>query len=80
MEVLGRDRACGPARECHGCQEGRWDLGTPRYFKSAWADANGVVSFSYASGKAAAINVRVQWPGSTTYGPSTSTARGAYWK
>jgi GH25 family lysozyme M1 (1,4-beta-N-acetylmuramidase) len=54
--------------------------GGPAYLKSAWADPNGSVTFWFASSTAAAINVRVQWPGSATYGLSTSTARGAYWK
>jgi hypothetical protein len=50
------------------------------YLKSAWADANGSVTFWFESSTAAAINVRVQWPGGATYGVSTSTALGAYWK
>jgi GH25 family lysozyme M1 (1,4-beta-N-acetylmuramidase) len=54
--------------------------GGPVYLKSAWADANGSVTFWYKSNTAAAINVRVQWPGGATYGVSTSTALGAYWK
>lgn len=54
--------------------------GGPKYLKSAWADANGTVTFAWKSNTAAAINVRVQWPGSATYGVSTSAARGAYWK
>ena len=57
---------------------GAW--GGPVYLKSAWADANGIVTFWCKSNTAAAINVRVQWPGSATYGVSTSTALGAYWK
>ncbi len=52
----------------------------PKYLKSAWADANGIVTFAWTSKTAAAINVRVQWPGSATYGVSTSKALGAYWK
>ena len=54
--------------------------GSPRYLKSVWADANGIVTFSYVSSRAATINVRVQWPGNAAYGPSTSTARAAIWK
>ena len=54
--------------------------GGPVYLKSAWADPDGSVTFWFASRTAAAINVRVQWPASATYGLSTSTARGAYWK
>ena len=57
---------------------GTW--GSPRYLKSAWADAKGVVTFWYMSGTSSAINVRVQWAGSDTYGVSTSTACGAYWR
>jgi hypothetical protein len=57
---------------------GAW--GGPVYFKSAWADANGIVTFSYKSSSAAAINVRVQWPGSTAWAVSISKALGAYWK
>jgi hypothetical protein len=54
--------------------------GVPMYFVSRWADANGIVTFWWKANTAAAINVRVQWPGSATYGVSTSKARGAYWK
>ena len=55
--------------------------GGPVYLKSAWADANGIVTFAWHLGTAGAINVRVQWPGNgTSYGVSTSPARGAYWK
>ena len=52
----------------------------PKYLKSAWADANGIVTFAWKSNSAAAINVRVQWPGSSTLGVSTSKALGGYWK
>jgi hypothetical protein len=55
---------------------GAW--GRPRYLKSAWAAANGIVTFSWKSSTAAAINVRIQWPGSATFGVSTSKALGAY--
>jgi hypothetical protein len=54
--------------------------GVPMYLKSAWADSNGVVTFWWKSNAAAAINVRVQWPGNATYGRSRSTSLGAYWK
>ena len=54
--------------------------GGPTYFKSAWADALGIVTFSWKSNMAAAINVRVQWPGAASYGVSYSRALGAYWK
>ena len=57
---------------------GAW--GGPVYYKSAWADANGIVTFAWTSKTAAAVNVRVQWPGSSTYGVSTSKALGAYWQ
>ena len=57
---------------------GAW--GGPVYYKSAWADANGIVTFSWTSKTAAAINVRVQWPGSTAWAVSTSKALGAYCK
>jgi hypothetical protein len=57
---------------------GAW--GGPVYYKSAWADANGIVTFAWTSKTAAAINVRVQWPGSTAYAASTSKALGAYYK
>ena len=57
---------------------GVWGL--PAYLKSVWADANGLVTFAWTSKTAAAINVRVQWPGSATYAVSTSKALGAYWK
>ena len=52
----------------------------PTYFVSRLADANGDVTFWWKSNTAAAINVRVQWPGNATYSVGTSTARGAYWK
>jgi GH25 family lysozyme M1 (1,4-beta-N-acetylmuramidase) len=52
----------------------------PTYYKSARADANGVVTFAWTRAKAAAINVRVQLPGSATYATSTSPALGAYWR
>ena len=55
---------------------GAW--GGPQYLKSAWAAANGIVTFSWKSNTAAAINVRIQWPGSATYSVSTSKALGAY--
>jgi hypothetical protein len=57
---------------------GVWGL--PVYYKSAWADGSGVVTFSRTLTAAGAINVRVQWPGSITYAVSTSKALGAYWK
>ena len=57
---------------------GAW--GSPAYLKAAWADANGVVTFWSRANTAAAINVRIQWPGSADFGSSTSSARGAYWK
>jgi hypothetical protein len=52
----------------------------PVYLKSAWADANGIVTVSMKSASAAAVNVRVQWPGNANYAVSTSKALGAYWK
>jgi hypothetical protein len=57
---------------------GAW--GGPVYYKSAWADANGIVTFAWTSKTAAAINVRVQWPGTIAYAVSTSKALGAYYK
>jgi hypothetical protein len=57
---------------------GVWGL--PAYLKSAWADANGLVTFAWTLNTAGAINVRVQWPGNATYAVSTSKALGAYWK
>ncbi len=57
---------------------GAW--GGPVYLKSAWADANGIVTFSMKSASAAAVNIRVQWPGSSNYAVSVSKALGAYWK
>jgi hypothetical protein len=54
--------------------------GVPTYLKSAWADANGIVTFAMKKTTATAVNIRVQWPGSTTYAVSTSKALGAYWK
>ena len=57
---------------------GAW--GGPKYLKSAWADANGIVTFAWKSNSAVAINVRVQWPGSNSNGVSYSKALGAYWK
>ena len=57
---------------------GTW--GSPRYVRSAWADANGIVTFAWTSSTTAAVNVRVQWPGGGAYGVSTSPALGAYWQ
>ena len=57
---------------------GAW--GGPVYYKSAWADANGIVTFAWTSKTAAAINVRVQWPGTAAYAVSTSKALGAYFQ
>jgi hypothetical protein len=57
---------------------GAW--GGPVYLKSAWADANGIVTVVLKASAAKWINVRVQWPGSATYSVSTSPALGAVWK
>ena len=57
---------------------GAW--GGPKYLKSAWADANGIVTFAWKSKLRCRVNVRVQWPGSNNNGVSTSKALGAYWK
>jgi hypothetical protein len=57
---------------------GAW--GGPVYYKSAWADANGIVTFAWTSKTAGAINVRVQWPGNLSYAVSVSKALGAYYK
>jgi hypothetical protein len=58
--------------------KGAW--GSPAYLRSAWADAKGVVTFWTTASAAAAINVRVQWPGDPGHGVSTSGALGASWK
>jgi hypothetical protein len=58
--------------------KGAW--GSPAYLRSAWADAKGVVTFWTMASAAAAINVRVQWPGDPGHGVSTSGALGASWK
>jgi hypothetical protein len=58
--------------------DGAW--GGPKYLKSAVADANGIVTFAWKSATAAAVNVRVQWPGNANYAVSTSKALGGYWK
>ena len=57
---------------------GVWGL--PKYYKSLWADASGVVTFPRALSSAGAINVRIQWPGNSTYAVSTSKPLGAYWR
>ena len=57
---------------------GVWSL--PKYLKSAWADGTGIVTLARTLGSAGAINVRIQWPGNTTYAVSTSRALGAYWQ
>ncbi len=57
---------------------GTW--GSPAYLKSAWADAKGVVTFWTTAKTATVINVRIQWPGDSGHGVSTSGALGAYWK
>jgi len=57
---------------------GAW--GSPAYLRSAWADAKGVVTFWITASAAAAINVRIQWPGDPGHGVSTSGALGGYWK
>ena len=54
--------------------------GSPVYYKSLWADQYGIVRFPYKSASATAINVRVQWPGNSSWAVSTSKALGAYWK
>ena len=46
--------------------------GPVKYLKSAWADANGTVTFAWKSSAAAWVNVRVQWPGNAAYGVSYS--------
>ena len=46
--------------------------GPVKYLKSAWADANGTVTFAWKSSTAAWVNVRVQWPGNAAYGVSYS--------
>jgi hypothetical protein len=54
--------------------------GGPTYLKSAWAGADGSVTFSWKSNTAGAVNVRVQWPGDASHAVSVSKALGAYWK
>ncbi len=54
--------------------------GAPKYYRSAWTDPNGVVTFAWTRTTAGAINVRVQLYGSGTYATSTSPALGAYWR
>jgi hypothetical protein len=58
--------------------DGAW--GSPAYLRSAWADAEGTVTFAWRLRSAGAVNVRIQWPGGGTYGVSTSAAHGAYWR
>lgn len=57
---------------------GAW--GGPQYLKSAFADANGIVTFSWKAPAGTVLNVRVQWPGNVNYAVSTSKALGAHWK
>jgi hypothetical protein len=52
----------------------------PAYLKSAWADASGTVTVVMKANAGAVLNLRVQWPGSTTYAASTSKALGAHWR
>jgi GH25 family lysozyme M1 (1,4-beta-N-acetylmuramidase) len=54
--------------------------GAPKYYKSARADANGVVTFAWTRTTAGGINVRVQIHGSSTYAMSTSPALAAFWR
>ena len=51
--------------------------GFPKYLKSAWADANGVVTFAWKSNAAAWVNVRVQWPSSAAYSVTYSKSLAA---
>jgi hypothetical protein len=57
---------------------GAW--GGPQYLKSAWADANGIVTFTWKASAGTVLNARAQWPGSATYNVSTSPALGAHWQ
>jgi len=52
----------------------------PVYLKSAWADANGIVTVVMKASAGAVLNLRVQWPGDSTHGVSTSRALGAHWR
>jgi hypothetical protein len=57
---------------------GAW--GGPSYLKSVWADANGIVTFTWKAAAGTVLNVRAQWPGNTNYAVSTSKALGAHWQ
>ncbi len=57
---------------------GAW--GGPAYLKSAWADANGIVTVTMKASAGTVLNLRVQWPGAGNLGVSTSKALGAHWK
>lgn len=57
---------------------GAW--GGPRYLRSAWADANGIVTVMLRQPAGTVLNVRVQWPGNAMYNVSTSRALGAHWR
>ena len=57
---------------------GAW--GGPSYLKSAWADANGIVTVVMKASAGTVLNLRVQWPGGGVYTVSTSKALGGAWK
>jgi len=57
---------------------GAW--GGPKYLKSAWADANGIVTFFWKAAAGTVLNARAQWPGDANHQVSTSSALGTYWK
>jgi hypothetical protein len=58
--------------------DGAW--GGPRYLRSAWADANGIVTVTLRRPAGTVLNVRIQWPGNAMYRVSTSRALGAHWR
>jgi hypothetical protein len=57
---------------------GAW--GGPRYLRSAWADANGIVTVMLRQPAGTVLNVRIQWPGDANHAVSTSRALGAHWR
>jgi hypothetical protein len=52
----------------------------PRYLRSAWADANGIVTVMLRRPAGTVLNVRIQWPGDAFHRVSTSRALGAHWR
>lgn len=54
--------------------------GGPRYFRSAWADANGTVTVMLRQPAGTVHSVRIQWPGNARFNVSASRALGAHWR